>query len=46
MSWPNFSVREVGRDQVGLARAEVLLLHLLSVWRNLSGHKPGEKRGS
>jgi hypothetical protein len=26
MSWPNFSVREVGRDKVGLVRTEVLPL--------------------
>ena len=43
MSWPNFSVREVGRDQAGLARAEVLLFHLLGGERNLSGRKAGQK---
>ncbi len=34
MSWPEASVRGFGRDQAGLALAEVLLLHLLGRERN------------
>ena len=33
ISWPDLSVRGVGRDKVGLALAAVLSLHLLGIER-------------
>jgi hypothetical protein len=39
MSWPIASVRGGGRDQAGLARSNVLLLHLVGTGRNLQGRK-------
>src|SRR6202158_1237450 len=46
ISWPRLSVREFGRDKVGLAFAAVLSLHLLGTSEILSGlaTSPGQAR--